>query len=368
LYTLRLERLMDAMHRENLDVLALNPGPSMYYLTGLPFHLMERPTLLLIKPGSDPVLVLPELESAKLAAAPYAVRPVTFGDNPELWPQAFAQAAGLLGGSSNKIGLEPTRLRVLELRYLENACPGSQFVSAENILAGLRMQKDANELSAMREAVRIAQEALKATIPHIQAGMSEKQLSAELVAQLLRAGTEPEMPFQPIVSGGPNSANPHASPSDRLLQPRDLLVIDWGAAYHGYFSDLTRTFAIGQVEPEYERIAELVLQANAAGRAAGKPGIVAGDVDRAARKVIADAGYGPFFTHRTGHGLGMEGHEPPYMFGENKLILAPGMTYTVEPGIYLPNRGGVRIEDDVVVTANGSESLSDMRRELQRIG
>lgn len=368
MFASRLNRLMDAMRREGLDAIALNPGPTMVYLTGLPFHLMERPTLLLIKPGEDPILVLPELESLKLAAAPYALRAVTFGDNPGLWPQAFEKAAGLLGSAALTIGLEPTRLRVLELRFLETAFQGARFVSAEDTLAGLRMQKDAGELASMREAARIAQEALKATLPHIQAGMTEKQISAELVLHLLQLGTEADLPFQPIVSGGPNSANPHAMPSERALQSGDLLVIDWGAACKGYYSDLTRTFAIGKVEPEFERIAEVVLRANAAGRAAGRPGIPAGDVDHAARQVIQAAGYGQYFTHRTGHGLGMEGHEPPYMFGENSLTLAPGMTYTVEPGIYLPMRGGVRIEDDVVITAGGSQALSDMPRELQRIG
>jgi Xaa-Pro dipeptidase len=152
------------------------------------------------------------------------------------------------------------------------------------------------------------------------------------------------------------------------LQAGDLLVIDWGAAHAGYFADLTRTFAVGEVEEEYRRIHELVQQANAAGRAAGKPGIPAGDVDRAARGVISAAGYGAYFTHRTGHGLGMEAHEPPFMFAENNLILAPGMTYTVEPGIYLPERGGVRIEDNIVVRPGGCESLSTMTRGLRRVG
>jgi Xaa-Pro dipeptidase len=130
---------------------------------------------------------------------------------------------------------------------------------------------------------------------------------------------------------------------------------------------LTRTFAIGEVEPEFKRIAEVVRLANQSGRAAGKPGVPAGSVDRATRKVIDDAGYASYFFHRTGHGLGMEAHEPPYMFGENPLTLLPGMTYTVEPGIYLTGRGGVRIEDNMVVTESGCETLSDLPRELIRL-
>jgi Xaa-Pro dipeptidase len=220
----------------------------------------------------------------------------------------------------------------------------------------------------MRRAVAIAQSALEAALPLIRLGMTEKELAAELVVQLLRHGSQSEVSFTPIVSSGPNSANPHASPGERTLQPGDLLVVDWGAAWDGYISDLTRTFAVGEVQTEYSQIHRIVQQANAAGRAAGKPGIPCAAVDIAARSVIEQAGYGPYFTHRTGHGIGMEGHEDPYMRGDNQQLLEPGMTYTVEPGIYLPGRNGVRIEDDMCVTDSGADSLSDMPRELRVVG
>jgi Xaa-Pro dipeptidase len=246
--------------------------------------------------------------------------------------------------------------------------PHADFVTGESALNALRMQKDEKEVQAMRQAVRIAQQALQATLPMIKPGVSERQIAAALQINLLRGGSDPELPFAPIVSGGPHSADPHASPSDRPLQVGDLLVIDWGATYQGYISDLTRTFAIGAIEPEFQRIYELVRLANEAGRAAGRPGITAGGVDHAAREVIEKGGYGEYFFHRVGHGIGMEAHEPPYMFAENLLPLAPGMAYTVEPGIYLPGRGGVRIEDNVVVTETGTETLSDLPRELTTLG
>jgi len=186
--------------------------------------------------------------------------------------------------------------------------------------------------------------------------------------QLLKHGSEPEMPFAPIVSAGPNSANPHASPTERELQKGDLLVVDWGAAYDGYISDLTRTFAVGEVDAEYEKIHKIVQEANAAGRAAGKPGVPCAYVDKAARDVIEKAGYGVYFTHRTGHGIGMEGHEEPYMRSDNMQLLEPGMAFTVEPGIYLPGRNGVRIEDNAVITENGADVLSDMPREIRVVG
>jgi Xaa-Pro dipeptidase len=176
------------------------------------------------------------------------------------------------------------------------------------------------------------------------------------------------MPFAPIVSGGPNSANPHASPSDRKVCSGDLLVVDWGAAVDGYVSDLTRTFAVGEVDAEYRKIHRIVQEANAAGREAGKPGVPCANVDLAARTVIEKAGYGKYFTHRTGHGIGMEGHEEPYMRGDNMQLLEPGMVYTVEPGIYLPERNGVRIEDNLLINEDSVECLSNMPRELRVVG
>jgi Xaa-Pro dipeptidase len=197
--------------------------------------------------------------------------------------------------------------------------------------------------------------------------MTEHEAASELTVQLLRAGSDSELPFPPIVASGPNSALPHAVPSERKLQRGDLVVIDWGAAVDGYISDLTRTLAIGPADPELVKVHGIVLDANRAGCAAVRPGVPAAEVDRAARAVIDAAGYGEFFTHRTGHGIGMEAHEPPYIRGDNQEPLIPGMTFTVEPGIYLPGRGGVRIEDNVVVTADGSECLSVLQRDLRGV-
>jgi Xaa-Pro dipeptidase len=362
----RFARLFAAMQAEQLEGVALNPGPTLTYLTGLNFHLMERPTLLLAALPDKIAVVLAELEKGKTDALGFSA--FTFNDNPATWGEVFTRAVNALGLNGKRIGIEPIRLRFLELRLLEQAAPAAQIISGEGALGSLRLCKDAQEIMAMRSAVQIAQNALLATLPVVKPGVTEREVASELCLQLLRAGSDPELPFAPIVAGGPNSANPHAVPTERRLTPGDLLVIDWGAAYHGYFSDLTRTFAIGEVEPEFKQIAELTARANAAGRAAGKPGLRAGDVDRAARQVIDSAGYGAAFFHRTGHGLGMEGHEPPYMFAENDLMLQEGMTYTVEPGIYLTGRGGVRVEDDVVITPSGCETLSDLPRNLIHLG
>lgn len=363
----RLEKLYAAMAESGLDAVALNPGPTLTYLTGLTFHLMERPVVMFFVPGQDPALVLPTLEMLKLQALPYPAAAFPYSEDPSTWDDAFRVAAKSIS-LSGSIGLEPRALRLLEFRYIQNAAPSSDFPDASEALESLRLCKDPLEVQKMRRAVEIAEAALESTIPLIKTGISEQQLAAELTIQLLRHGSAPELPFAPIVSSGPNSANPHAAPSERLLQPGDLLVVDWGATYDGYISDLTRTFAIGTVDAELAKIHEIVQQANAAGRAAAKPGIAAAAVDQAARSVIEQAGYGAYFTHRTGHGIGMESHEPPYMRGDNQQTLRPGMTFTVEPGIYLPDRGGVRIEDNMLITEDGAVCLSNLERKMQIIG
>lgn len=360
----RLSGLTQLLTQHHLDAIALNPGPSLAYLTGLQFHLMERPTVALFTATGRVGLILPALEQQKLASLPFAVDVFPFGDDPGTWGSAFYQALHSLDLTGSKIGLEPTRLRVLELRFLEAGAPKAEFADASAVLSDLRMVKDEEELSKMHRAALIAQQALLETLKRVQIGMTEKQIAAELVVHLYKAGSEIELPFQPIVSAGPNTANPHAVPSDRTLQEGDLLLFDWGASHAGYFSDITRTFTVGQVDPEFLRIGEVVLAANTKGRITAKPGMAAGLVDRTVRQVIESAGYGDWFTHRTGHGLGMEAHEAPYIYGGNGMLLEPGMTFTIEPGIYLPGRGGVRIEDDVVVTSEGLNSLTDLPRQV----
>ena len=362
--TERLNRLLSLLQSNGLDALVLNPGQTMTYLSGLNLHIMERPSVLFVSANGSCALVLAELEKIKLTTATIPLQGFTYSDNPATWSAAFHQAIEYLRLDNAKIGVEPTHLRVLELRFLEEAAPHASFISAENAITELRILKEPEEIAFMRKAVEIAQEAFQVTLPVIRPGVTEREIGSELTIQLLRHGSDAEFPFAPIVAGGPNSANPHAFLSDRKLINGDLLVIDWGASYKGYMSDLTRTIGIGNIDPEFQKIAGIVHDANTAGQKASRPGIPAGRVDQAARDVIVKAGYGPQFSHRVGHGIGMEGHEPPYIFGENAVLLKPGMCHTIEPGIYLAGRGGVRIEDDVVVTEKGSESLSNLPREL----
>jgi len=359
----RLKTLPLLLQQAEMDALVLNPSPTLIYLTGLHFHLMERPVVGFFTADGKAAIVLPKLEMQKLEGSGISAFP--YGESLSEWKQAFRDAAEFLHLDGKRIGVETLRLRLLEFRYLEAAAPHAVFPDAGEIIAGLRIRKDETEIAAMRRAVEVAQNALLATLPLVKIGVSEKDIAAELTIQLLRHGSDGDFPFAPIVSGGPNAANPHATPSERKLREGDLLVIDWGARVDGYISDITRTFGIGNVDETARRIHEITRQANEAGRAAAKAGLPVRVVDNAARQVIEAAGYGKFFTHRTGHGIGMEAHEPPYMRGDNERILETGMAFTVEPGIYLPGENGVHIEDDMILTESGAESLSTLPRELQ---
>jgi Xaa-Pro dipeptidase len=366
LFEERQQKLRQGLDRANIAGAVLNPGPDLTYLTGLSFHLMERPVVAFFPVTGPPVIVLPELETAKLDGLDYDLINISYTEARSSWVDAFKKGLEQSELQNQSLGVIPRRLRLLEANYLKEA-GGKDFTSAQNVFASLRMVKDRDELAQMREAVRIAECALQASLSALKPGVTEKQFSSRLVYQLLHQGSAPELPFFPIVSFGENSANPHASPGERELQFGDIVLIDWGANHNGYFSDLTRTFAMGDLDPAFEKIAEFVRLANRAARDAIAPGVKASELDRAAREVIEKSGYGEYFIHRTGHGLGIEAHEEPYISSDDQTELKPGMTFTIEPGIYLPNRGGIRIEDDVFVTEKGGESFSTFSRDLGQI-
>ena len=254
-------------------------------------------------------------------------------------------------------------MRLLELRQIERNALGSKIVEADEILSHGRMCKDHDEIEAIRTAIRVSEQSLKATCAQVKVGMTEREVQMILNMEMLKHGADGHG-FPPIVLSGPRAALPHGSAGDRRLQEGDCLLIDYGFRVGAYSADITRTFSIGTPDPEWKEVYEVVKAANAAGRKTAAPGVTAEEVDAATRKVVVDAGYGIYFNHRTGHGLGLEIHEPPYIVAGNKTVLQPGMVFTVEPGIYLADRVGVRIEDDVVITQDGAESLSTLPREL----
>ncbi len=354
----RIVRLQQQMEQKGLDCLALVPGANLFYLTGLSFHLSERPIVALFPVDAAPAIILPALEEPKVASLGGAIQSYPYTD--ERGPAAaFQQACAALELAQARIGVEELRMRVMEARLLERYAPDCQLVPADDVMEALRITKDASEVAQMRRAVA----ALRAVLSQIRPGMTEREVAGLLMVETLRGGSE-GMPFEPIVVAGPNAASPHAMPTDRPIRRGETVVIDCGAMVGGYASDITRTVALGGLPEEMLRVYEVVRRANEAGRAAIRPGRAAQEVDRAARAVIREASYGDFFIHRTGHGLGLEVHEPPYIVEGNRHPLQAGMTFTVEPGIYLPGVGGVRIEDDVLVTPEGAETLTTFPRAL----
>jgi Xaa-Pro dipeptidase len=361
----RLEALQRLQAENGVACVALMPGANLRYFTGLAMHLSERPTVAFVPAEGTPAIVIPELEApaARTHLAP-DIRLFTYRDEDGHEP-AFRQVAGELALDGQTIGVEYLAMRLLEMRRIEQAAAGCQVVATEPWLPRLRARKDETELAHMRHAVAIAERALQRLLDEraIRPGRTEQQVAADLKIALLQEGGQEEA-FSPIVVAGPNTAAPHAGPSERPLAEGDLVILDWGATYQGYRSDITRTFVLSIPTAEMERIYDAVLAANQAGRLAARAGMPAQEVDRIARRSITLAGYGDHFLHRTGHGLGLETHEPPYMVEGNLDLLEPGMTFTVEPGIYLPGVGGVRIEDDVVITPEGAETLTSLPRQL----
>jgi Xaa-Pro dipeptidase len=371
-HTQRIARLADALSRNDLDGLVLNPGPTLGYATGLDFHLMERPVLLFLSAEGKAAIVVPKLELQKLEDAPFEMEAFSYTEQTDTWPDAFAdalQSVSLMGG---RIGGEARTLRLLELEMIrhgsERRGKTTQVIPADELVGEIRSRKDAAEVAAIERAVRVAENAVTRTLETVRYGETERELAQRLIQNLLSEGSDLHLPFPPIVSFGENSANPHASPGDRELRSGDMILIDWGARVDGYVSDMTRVFAAGELPAELARIAEIVEQANAAGReAASRPGVTAADVDHATRQVIVDAGYGEQFVHRTGHGMGLEAHEEPYIREGNDVPLRDGHCFTVEPGVYVSGLGGVRIEDDLILEGGTVRSLTSLPRGVQTV-
>lgn len=360
----RIDQLKNTLRHSDLDAIAINAGPDLTYFSGLELHLSERPVILFIGLEEIPVIFFPEFESQKVGSSSVKLAPFGYSEERSRWIPQISRAMDYLGKHKKKIGVNPTSIRFLETQLIQAGAPDLQIISAAALFTQLRQIKDQIELANIKSAITIAQLAIEKTIASFAIGKTEAQIANELVIQLLQAGSDPELPFMPIVAAGENSANPHALSSNRATKEGDLLLIDWGARYKGYVSDMTRTFAIGNIDDELLNMYQIIHDANSAARNVSDIKMSSHQVDNEARTVVQKSGYGEAFTHRTGHGIGLEPHEDPYIQEGNHSILANGMTFTIEPGIYLPRKGGVRIEDDVVVQNGRLVTLTSYPRDL----
>ena len=369
MHDLRLEQVRRRLSAQGVDCLALVPGFNLRYLTGKDFMLLERPLIAFIPADEDrePVLVIPSLEVPNWSSnAPFGARILPWDD--ETGPfEAMRQAATALSGLRS-MAVEFLRMRLLEHNLITESMPDALVVRGETVLSPLRVRKDAEEISSLRRAVAVAEAALEHVVADVMVGATEREMANRLTSALLMGGSE-GIPFEALVQSGPRAALPHGRTGDRPLSASEILLIDFGATVGGYHSDITRTFvAAPGSDARLREVYSVVQAANQAGRAAVRPGVSCHDVDRAARQVVEAAGYGEHFIHRTGHGLGLDIHEDPGIVAGNHTLIEEGMVFTIEPGVYLEGWGGVRVEDDVVVTSDGCESLTSFSRELRVVG
>lgn len=358
-YAARMQRAREVMSDQGVDFLFVTPSSDLTYLLGYPAHASERMTLLCVPRQGEPFVVAPTLEASRLESR----RDIVDVHQWEETESPSELTARLVEGAEGAaIAISDQTWAVFLLR-LQASLPESSFVSGTNVIRQLRMIKDAYEIEQLRYVgarTDAAWEQFVATCT--LAGKTEKQAGNELRA-LLREQGLPGDGFL-IVGSGPNSASPHHMTSDRVIQEGDAVVFDFGTTWNHYWSDLTRTVHVGEPSDEYRRVYDIVLRANQAARAAVRPGVPCEAIDRAARDVIEEAGYGEYFIHRVGHGLGLDGHEEPYMVSGNTLPLKAGMVFSDEPGVYIPGRFGIRTEDILVCTEDGAESFNDARRDL----
>ncbi len=354
----RMERAARGAAERGLAAILVPPSPDLRYLAGYDPPPLERLTLLVVRAGADPVLLVPQLEEALARRSPVGegIEVVTWRDGED----PYEAAARLLPASGTcAVG---DRMWAAHLLGLQRAAPRVTFSPASPLLAGLRAVKDEEELALLGRAARGADEAFRRITASRLEGRREEEVAEELGALLLEEGHE-GVAFT-IVASGPNGASPHHQPGDRAVRAGDAVVLDFGGRVGGYCSDLTRTVVVQEPPEGFQEVHAVVREAQEAAFRAARPGVPAEKVDRAAREVIEEAGYGEGFIHRTGHGIGLEEHEPPYIVRGNRQPLVPGMCFSIEPGVYLPGRFGVRIEDIVAVAAQGAVRLNQAPRDL----
>lgn len=356
----RLDRLRARMVETGTDLIALEPGAHMRWLLGFAPHPDERPCLLLIGQNSAG-FVMPILNAAD--ARQHTDLPFWEWKDEDGPYTALTAAVTSFGPITGKLALSET-MRADHALLLLSALPGVTQCFADETLGQLRMIKDADELAALAENARIADGAQQALQAAIRDGIPEHALADVAKSAFLNEGAQPSFA---IIGTGAHSSFPHHHTGAAAVKDGDVIVVDIGARKNGYCSDITRMACLGTPPDDYAKVHATVDAAVQAALAAIRPGVEARVVDAAARDVIAAAGYGDYFTHRTGHGIGSEGHEAPYITPTSQTILQENMVFTVEPGIYLPGRFGIRLEEVVVVTADGCRILSSLTRDVAHV-
>jgi Xaa-Pro dipeptidase len=357
LYLDRLARVARELQGAGVDALLLTPGASMFYLSGFEHgHAAERLLALVIKKDGSVSWIIPTMNVEQVKASPLGDRPIrAWGDG-----EGYLPPLREIIGAAKSIAFDDDA-RAAFLLDIASVAPFAKLSKASSVMRALRARKDSAELDRLRAAGKIVDETIARAVSLCRAGVRECDLEAELRAALMARSPESAVAFT-IVASGPNGALPHHETARRILQKGDVVILDFGVREPGgYHSDITVTCAVGEpADPEVRKVYQTVWEAQQAAIKAVRPGAKCEDVDRAARGVIEAAGYGPYFLHRTGHGLGLQVHEPPFMVGGNTEVLEEGMVFSIEPGIYLPGRFGVRLEIIASVSATGVSLINEV--------
>jgi len=357
----RLDKLRTSMRTEGVDLVALGPGAHLAWLENLQPHADERPLLLCITQEYAGFL-MPALEAD--SARQHTKLPFHTWTDDQGPTAAFADLLATARADNTRSMVLDETMRADFAALVQDALPAASRQFTASTIGGLRMRKDKNEFNALKQNAATADTAMQAAWASLQAGMTENDVASIVRESFKSQGVET---LFTIVGAGGNGAFPHHHTGDTVLKTGDVVVMDIGGAQHGYSSDITRMASIGSPPEEYQKIHAIVEAAVQAAMLAAKPGVKAHVVDDAARTVITDAGYGEYFVHRTGHGMGVEIHETPYITSSSQTVLDEGMVFSIEPGIYLPGKFGLRLEDIVILRADGPEIFSSLTRDLQII-
>ncbi len=359
-YAARMSRVVDDAVGAGLSGVIVAPGPDLVWLTGYqPTAITERLTMLVLADDREPTLVVPALErpDAESAEGAGALTMIDWTDGTDPYP-----LAGSLLRADGEFGISDSAW-AMHLLGLQRTRPATRYHALSQGMPMMRAVKDANELSRLASAGQAADATYGEIVQLRFEGRRETEVAADL-ARLLREFGHEQVDFT-VVGSGPNGANPHHEAGERVIQTGDAIVLDFGGLMYGYGSDTTRTVCVGEPSAEVQRVHDIVRAAQQASFEAVQPGIPCQEIDRVARAVITDAGYGEQFIHRTGHGIGVTTHEPPYMVEGEEQPLEPGMCFSIEPGIYLAGRFGVRIEDIVTVTENAGRRFNNTDHHLR---
>lgn len=361
----KVKEIQQYLHNENVEAAFITTPDNVFYITGFHSNPHERLLGVMVFKDAEPFIICPLMEVPDVMATGWSFEAVGHEDTQDAW-EVVMETLRKRGDLPASIAIEKNHLTVERFERMGQLLPNTTFSRIDGQLNSMRNIKSEDELVNLRKAAELADHAIAVGCKEIAEGKTELEVLMAIEFEMKRKGVE-KMSFDTMVLSGPKTASPHGTPGNRKIQQGDFILFDLGVVYNGYCSDITRTVAFGEPTEKMREVYKTVKNAEQAAIDKVRPGVKAFEIDKAARDVIDDAGYGDYFTHRIGHGLGISVHEFPSITGTNELVLEEGMVFTIEPGIYHPDITGVRIEDDVVVTANGVEVLTKFPKELQII-